>query len=121
LKRLIAFFIVGFFIISIGNAFAETHSSSTSKRIQVDEDVFVVSHSGITYVKIFGNLESYSGGNNIFLTVTNPDGSTEEIKTRSSSDGYYETLLGYDRNDIMGIYNVFCSGYWLESRRYLEI
>jgi len=110
LKRLIAFFIVGFFLISIGNAFAETHSSSTSKGIQVDGDVFVVSYSGITYVKIFGNTQ-YGGGDNIILTVTNPDGSTEEIKTRSSSDGYYETLLGYDRNDIMGIYNVFATYY----------
>jgi len=74
---------------------------------KVEKENYDISYSGITQVKLFGTLEdSDSLRNKITFAITNPEGDSEEISVIPTNRGYFENYLIFDRNSLLGIYEV---------------
>ncbi len=79
---------------------------------KVEKENYDISYSGTTYVKMFGTLEdSDSLRNKVTFAITNPKGDSEEISVIPTNRGYFENLLIYDRNSLLGIYEVIAYTY----------
>jgi len=74
---------------------------------KVEKDSYEIPYSGTIHVKLFGTLEdAQTRGNKIIFTITNPEGQKEELSVFPSKDGYFENYLMFDRNSLLGIYDV---------------
>jgi len=91
--------------------FAEPELVSSSKGIygelKVEKENYEISYSGTTLVKLFGTVDdSSTRGSKITFTRTNPEGDREEFSVIPSKNGYFENHLPFDRNSLLGIYEV---------------
>jgi len=74
---------------------------------KVEKENYDISYSGMTQVKLFGTLEdSGTLRNKITFAITNPEGDRKELSVIPSNKGYYENYLIFDRNSLLGIYEV---------------
>jgi len=87
---------------------AEPASSSKSVygELKVEKENYEIPYSGTTQVKMFGTVDSSTRGNKITITMTNPEGDREELSLIPSKNGYFENYFLFDRNSLLGIYEV---------------
>ena len=100
---LITIFVISFF----GTAFLPFTFSVTGEggTVFIEKAVYEVNRTENVLVKIFGIVENPLGGNWVFFTITNPDGSVSEVKTTKTSEGHYENFIIVN-NDRLGKHSV---------------
>jgi len=82
-------------------------SKSVYGELKIEKENYEIPYSGTTQVKLFGTVgDSSARGNKITLTRTNPEGDREELSVIPSKHGYFENYFIFDRNSLLGIYEV---------------
>ena len=75
--------------------------------LKVEMKSYEIPYSGTTNVKLFGTVDNdQRSGNKIFFTITDPESNSEEQSIIPSKEGYFENFLMFDRNSLLGIYDV---------------
>ena len=90
--------IAGIFIIP--NAFANEFGT-----ISVEKSVYEVVSDRSVLVKLYGTVENPKQGDRVEFVITNPDGSTSNLKSPKTSTGYYETYVNVEYANL-GNYSV---------------
>ena len=71
----------------------------------IDKSQYEVIEDGSVKIKIYGEVKNPGLSAYILFTITKPDGSTSELKTYRTSEGYYQLILSINYED-RGTYNV---------------
>ena len=71
----------------------------------IDKSQYEVIEDGSVKIKIYGEVKNLGAGTSILFTITKPDGSTSELKTYRTGEGYYQLILSINYED-RGTYNV---------------
>ena len=79
----------------------------------IDKSQYEVIEDGSVKIKIYGEVKNPGLSAYILFTITKPDGSTSELKTYRTGEGYYQLILSINYED-RGTYNVV-STYGLEN------
>ena len=90
--------IVGIFIIP--NAFANEFGT-----ISVEKSVYESLQIEVSLFKVYGTVENPGQGTWVEFVITNPDGSTSNLKSPKTSTGYYETYVNVEYVNL-GNYSV---------------
>ncbi len=77
----------------------------------VSEKIIEVQNQNQQIVKVSGRVseDKLLRGHPVIMTVYNPDQTIQILKTAVTNDGYFETLIIFDKKSIRGIYEVSMS------------
>ena len=103
------FFVVG--ILIIPHALADHDSDKQWGTISVESSVLELAYSAsdnfeYEKIKIFGTVKDPSSANWVYLTITEPDGKTSQVKSVASGSGNYENYIMICCNSV-GQYSVY--------------
>ena len=71
----------------------------------IDKSQYEVIVDDSVKIKIYGEVKDPGASDVIIFTITKPDGSTNELKTYRTGEGYYQLILSINYED-RGTYNV---------------
>ena len=91
--------------LNFGESFGDLGSSTEYGSLNINQDIVSVSDN-FEIIQIFGQVENYYRGQEIFFEIVNPDDSSTQIKTRANSDGTYNTSIFVDANWQEGDYEI---------------
>ena len=84
-----------------------TYAQSEANTLQIDQEQYIVERTGMTMVKIFGNIDDKYA--KVSVTHTNPEGESLTHSVMVTKDGYYEFHFSHDWKSIRGNYDVSTS------------
>ena len=91
-------------VIEIGGG-AEIAVHGYAGDMYIDKSQYEVIEDDSVEVKIYGEVKDPGVGDSIIFAITKPDGSTSELKTYRTGEGYYQLILSINYED-RGTYNV---------------
>ncbi len=99
--------LLGILIIGI-TQFAFAEELEKVSFIAVDEEKFEQPQSRYNYheITIIGYIEDYTRGAKVIITITNPDGTEDELRTIASKKGNLYTLLHITNDSQIGIHQL---------------
>lgn len=101
---------IGFFLISINNVFAQSETASQYGTLAVEQEVYEIPPGESTQtVKIFGKVEEIQADFRVNIMITTPDGLSEGSKLITTQKGFFETYVLLNENSRRGQYEVFAS------------
>ena len=101
---------IGFFLISINNVFAQIETANQYGTLAVEQELYEIPPGESTQtVKIFGKVEEIQTDFRVNIMITSPDGLSEGSKLIPTKKGFFETYLLLDENSQRGRYEVFAS------------
>ena len=98
-------------ILFVPNTFASHDSDEQWGTIDVDKPVLELAYSAsdnfeYEKIKIFGTVKDPGSANWVYLTITEPDGKTSQVKSVASGSGNYENYIMICCNSV-GQYSVY--------------
>jgi len=79
------------------------------ERIDITSSTIEVEPYSTEMIKIIGDIskEEFLKGQNVYLTLKKPDGSTETLKITPTRKGHFETTLVFDNDSMRGFYEIW--------------
>jgi len=79
------------------------------ERIDITLSKIEVDRYTTEMIKIIGDIskEEFLKGQNVYLTLKKPDGSTETLKITPTRKGHFETTLVFDNDSMRGFYEIW--------------
>lgn len=106
-RKIIFSVLLGILVAGISQfAFAEEVEKTTF--VAVDEEKFDQPKSKYNHQEIvfLGDVEDYSKGDQVTITIISPDGSQDEINTYESKKGEIYTILHITQDSQIGVHQV---------------
>ena len=84
----------------------DDYATTNSITLSTDEVILPSSYANTQTLHITGTITDYTRGNPIVIVIAWPDGTEEELTTRATSHGFFDTFYTITPDNIEGIHDI---------------